>query len=138
VIFWLILGALALLLLFAGPLMASEANEIARVARKAGFRGEDLATAVAIAYAESGGDARAYNPETAAGTPPGEGSYGLWQIYLKAHPEFKGLDLFDPQTNANTAFRVYQQAGNSFRPWSTFKSGTFSAHLLRAQQEVSA
>ena len=42
---------------------------------------------------------------------------GLWQIYLQDHPEFAGLDLRDPATNANAAFSVYSNAGR-FRPWS--------------------
>ena len=57
---------------------------IAEYAYRAGFRGDDLVTAVAVAYAESGGDPSNYNPEIAAGTPEGQGSYGLWQIYRKS------------------------------------------------------
>ena len=95
-------------------------------------------TAVAIALAESGGNPDAYNPETAAGTPEGLGSYGLWQIYLKAHPNFQGLNLFDPQTNANAAYEVYAEAGNSFRPWSTYLNGAYTAHLDEAGKLVNA
>jgi hypothetical protein len=113
-------------------------SNIADYARRAGFSGEDLLIAVAIALAESGGDPNAYNPETAAGTPPGEGSYGLWQIYRKAHPEFAGQNLFDPQTNANAAFAVYLAAGRSFRPWTTFNLGRYVAFLDDAREEVNA
>jgi len=109
---------------------------IASYAQQAGFDGSDLITAVAIALAESGGNARAYNPETAAGAPEGQGSYGLWQIYLYAHPEFSGDDLYDPQVNANDAYEVYSKAGNSFSPWSTFKSGAYQAQLVTAQAQV--
>lgn len=98
-------------------------------ASNAGFSGSDLSIAVAIALAESGGDSNAYNPETAAGTPEGMGSYGLWQIYLNDHPEFRDVNLYDPQTNADAAFSVYQKAGNSFKPWSTFKSGKYQDYL---------
>ena len=111
---------------------------IAVYARNAGFTGTDLLTAVAIALAESGGDPEAYNPETTAGAPDKMGSYGLWQIYLNAHPEFQGLNLFDPQTNANAAYSVYRAAGNSFRPWSTYKNGAYTAHLDEAGQMVNA
>lgn len=111
---------------------------IADYARKAGFDGLDLVTAVAIAYAESGGNAQAYNPETAAGAPQGKGSYGLWQIYLHAHPEFENVDLYDPQTNANAAYSIYETAGFSFHPWSTFKSGAFMSKIQIAQNEVNA
>jgi hypothetical protein len=109
---------------------------IARLAYDAGFRGQDLLTAVAVAYAESGGDPKNYNPETAAGTPPGMGSYGLWQIYRKAHPEFADWDLNDPATNARAAFRVWKSAGGSFRPWSTFQHGSQLKFMPRAIAEV--
>ena len=111
---------------------------IAVYARNAGFQGADLLTAVAVALAESSGDPNAYNPETAAGAPEGEGSYGLWQIYLHAHPEFQGQNLFDPQTNANAAYAVYRAAGNSFRPWSTYLNGAYTAHLTEAGTMVNA
>lgn len=111
---------------------------IADAARAAGFQGDDLVTAVAIAYAESGGDPNNYNPETAAGTPQGLGSYGLWQVYLKAHPEFSGWDLFDPATNARAAYAVYRQAGNSFSPWSTFQHGSYQAFLGQAVKDVAS
>ena len=76
------------------------------LAANAGFSGADLDTAVAVAVAESGGNPRAYNPETAAGAPQGKGSYGLWQIFLYRHPEFEGWDLFDPVSNAAAAFNT--------------------------------
>lgn len=113
--------------------MALDPNSIARLAYAAGFRGQDLRTAVAIAMAESSGNPNAYNPERAAGTRAGRGSYGLWQIYLTAHPEYAGANLYDPLTNAKVAYAVYRQAGNRFTPWSTYNSGSASriANLLR-------
>lgn len=111
---------------------------IALLAYNAGFRGEALVTAVAIAYAESGGNPSNYNPETAANTPNGMGSVGLWQIYRKAHPDLAHMDLLDPQVNANAAFEVYKQAGYSFHPWSTYQHGSHKKFLDRAAKEVSA
>lgn len=102
-------------------------DEILTLANNAGF-GCDSSTAAAIALAESGGDPTAYNPETQACTPDGQGSVGLWQIYQFKHPEFAGQDLTDPQTNANAAYKVYTDAGG-FRPWSTFKSGAYQNFL---------
>ena len=112
------------------------ASQIAQLASAAGFSGDDLATAVAIAMAESGGNPKAYNPETAARTPQGQGSFGLWQIYLKAHPEFANVDLTDPATNAAAAFSVYQAAGNKFTPWSTFGNGAYANYLSQAQGAI--
>ena len=105
-------------------------GSILTLASNAGFSGADLATAAAIALAESGGNPNDYNPETAArgGTPQGQGSFGLWQIYLKAHPEFAGQNLYDPQTNANAAYSVYSHRGG-FRDWVTYSTGAYQEHL---------
>jgi Lysozyme like domain len=110
-----------------GALAGLEVGTIAQFAQNAGFTGSDLQTAVAIALAESSGDPNAYNPETAAGTPAGQGSYGLWQIYLKAHPEFRGQNLMDPQTNANAAYSIFSRRG--FHDWSTYTSGAYQAYM---------
>jgi len=104
-------------------------SQIAGLAANAGFSGNDLATAVAVAMAESQGNPQAYNPEKAAGAAQGQGSFGLWQIYLAAHPEFASENLLDPQINAAAAFAVYSNAGNSFHPWTTFTSGTYQAYM---------
>jgi hypothetical protein len=105
--------------------------QISYYAQNAGFTGQDLITAVAIALAESSGNLNNYNPETAAGAPQGQGSYGLWQIYLYKHPEDAGVNLFDPQTNANAAFAIYSAAGG-FTPWTTYNSGAYQAYLVPA------
>jgi len=99
-------------------------QDIANYAYKAGFRGMDLVYAVAIAIKESNGNTQAYNPETAAGTRPGSGSRGLWQIYGAAHPEYNNDSVYDPMKNAEAAFSVYQAAGNKFTPWSTWNNGS--------------
>lgn len=113
-------------------------SDIAALASSAGFVGSDLITAVAVALAESGGNPNAYNAETAAGAPTGKGSYGLWQIYLNAHPEFAGDNLYDPAANANAAYSIYSASGGSFRAWSTFKSGAYQAFLDSANAGVNA
>jgi Lysozyme like domain len=107
------------------------AGQIAQYAAAAGFAGGDLVTAVAIALAESNGNPAAYNPETAAGAPAGQGSVGLWQIFLMMHPEFAGEDLTDPQTNANAAYSIYSIAGG-FTPWSTYTSGQYGMYETAA------
>ena len=100
-------------------------SDIITVAQNAGFTGEDLVTAVAVAMAESGG-----NPTALGDIGIGQGSFGLWQINSKYHPEF-GPDfttLYDPQTNANAAYSIYVAAGG-FSPWSTFKSGSYQSFI---------
>lgn len=138
---WLVLAGGALILLFLGAKIVT--GNIAKVAQQAGFQGEDLAIAVAIAYAESRGNPNAVGDKELA--PERGPSIGLWQINIgsRAHPEYADANLTDPQTNANAAFDVYQRAGNSFRPWSTFdpRDGStprYLAFLTRANKEVSA
>jgi hypothetical protein len=135
-VIWWILGGGALLLLYLGAKLTG--SDVVRVARNAGFTGDDLAIAVAIAYAESGGNANAVGDTSLA--PERGPSIGLWQINIgsRAHPEYADVPLTDPQTNANAAFAVYQQAGSSFRPWSTFTNGAYQAHLDQATKEVNA
>lgn len=111
--------------------------QIATYAYNAGFRGADLITAVAIALAESSGNTDIYNPETQAGTPTGEGSRGLWQIYGEAHPEYDSDAVYDPQTNANAAYSIYASEGNSFTPWSTFNNNEYKQYQPQATQSVS-
>ena len=113
------------------------AAQIAGYAESAGFSGEDLITAVAIALAESSGNPNSYNPEISAGAPAGEGSYGLWQIYLYMHPEYAGMNLYDPQTNANAAYAIYAAAGG-FSPWATYNSGAYESNMAAAEAAVSA
>lgn len=107
-------------------------DQVAQLAASVGFADQDLIVAVAVAMAESKGDPNAYNPETKAGAPAGLGSYGLWQIFLKVHPEYKNVNLFDPNTNANAAFGVYTAAGESFEPWATFDPRDGSTPLYLA------
>jgi soluble lytic murein transglycosylase-like protein len=109
-------------------------DALVQLAQDAGFD-TDSNTAAAIALAESSGDPNAYNPEKNAhlgpgyhDAPDGKGSFGLWQIYSNAHPEFDGQDLTDPQTNANAAYSIYAAAGG-FSPWSTFKSGAYQRYM---------
>jgi hypothetical protein len=110
------------------------AGQIAQYASNAGFSGDDLRTAVAIALAESDGDPKAHG-DTSLGS--GTGSFGLWQVYADAHPEF-GPDftgLYDPATNAQAAYQIFVLRG-SFRDWSTFdpKDGSTPKYLAFLSQ----
>ena len=101
--------------------------DILALAANAGFSGSDLATAVAVALAESNppGNTQSINPNEPHGT-----SYGLWQIYGYAHPQYDPAQLLnDPQYNADAAYAIYSQAGDSFLPWSTFGSGKYQLFL---------
>ena len=128
-----VLGGLLLVMQQGGLSLTGNlsAQQISQYAANAGFTGNSLVTAVAIALAESSGNPNAYNPETAAGAAVNQGSYGLWQIYLTAHPEYAGVNLYDPQTNANAAFAI--SGGSNFEPWSTYTSGAYQNQLAAAQ-----
>jgi len=104
-------------------------QQLVDLAKNDGFTYADANIDAAIALAESKGNPLAYNPEINANTPPFLGSYGLWQIYLKAHPEFAGQNLYDQQTNANAAFDIYTKRGNSFKDWSTYNNGDYQSYI---------
>jgi hypothetical protein len=92
------------------------------VLQQAGFRGQGLITAFAVAMAESGGNAGAHNPNSKTG----DNSYGLFQINmlgkmgparLKEHGLKSNSDLWDPLRNAQIAFKM-SQGGTKWGHWS--------------------
>ncbi|MFJ7214837.1 lytic transglycosylase [Amycolatopsis sp. NPDC098790] len=112
------------------------AEQIARHAYAAGFRGQGLTTAVAVALAESGGRTTAHNA-----TPPDD-SYGLWQINMlgalgperRRQYHLKSDDqLFDADTNARVANSISSD-GHDFTPWSTYTNGAYKHHLTAARK----
>jgi hypothetical protein len=112
------------------------AEQIARHAYEAGFRGQGLTTAVAVALAESGGRTTAHNA-----TPP-DNSYGLWQINMlgalgpdrrhQYHLESNDA-LLNPDTNARVANDISSD-GHDFTPWSTYTNGAYKDHLTAARK----
>lgn len=82
----------------------------------------DPALAVAIAMAESGGA-----PNALANTPR-EYSVGLWQINLRAHPQWTREEMADPEQNARAAF-IVSNGGTNWSPWSTYKSGAYRSFM---------
>lgn len=113
-------------------------SQIARYAAQAGFSGNALINAVAVALGESSGNPRAHNDK------PPDNSYGLWQINMlgdlgPARRRAFGLSansqLFDPATNARAAFSI-AGGGKNFGPWSVYTSGKYQNYLAQAQQAV--
>jgi hypothetical protein len=81
-------------------------------AQAAGFSGQRLEEAVAIARAES-----EFNP-TAAN--PTSNARGMWQIMLTAHQDDPEIDQWrDPYANARMAYRI-SNGGTNWAPWSTW------------------
>lgn len=106
-------------------------SDLQTLASQAGF--PDPSTAAAIALAESSGNPSAVGD---LDITPG-GSIGLWQINLKAHPEYNAAELTDPATNASAAFAVFSAAGG-FHPWSTFNSGAYIKYLPQSASDTVA
>jgi len=104
--------------------------QLTQLAYDAGFRQtrNELITAVAAAIGESGGNERARGDN-------GE-SYGLWQIHVPSHPEYRSNpeQLFDPRVNATAAYKVYTGRGRSFEPFHAWSraSGPKKAFLTSA------
>lgn len=102
-------------------------RQIARVAYTAGFRGDRLVTAVAIAIAESGGRVEVVNSI---------GCVGLWQInqpvHVQTYPKWTRAYLQNAANNAAAAFTL-SGGGARWNPWSVFTSGVYKKHLATAR-----
>lgn len=110
--------------------------EVAQVAYLAGIKDvTDLGRAVAIAFAESGGNPRAHNNR------PPDDSYGLWQINMLGNlgPSRRqqfGItsndQLFDPATNAKAMVAI-SGGGKNWKPWTTYGGLRYLGFLPAAQ-----
>lgn len=113
--------------------MALTMETVLRYAAAAGFSGiKDLPTAGAIAFAESSG-----NPSATNKNRNGSTDYGLFQINSVHGSLLKQGQWSNPLDNAKMAYKVYADAGNSFKPWTTYKSGAYLKYLAQAQLAVS-
>jgi hypothetical protein len=106
---------------------------IASVAVSAGFAAASIPIVVAIALAESGGDCWSVSPSD---------DFGLMQINFDAHKDLfaahpNGLAWALPQTNMADAYSVFNAAG-SFKPWTSYLTGTYAAFLARGQKAAAA
>jgi hypothetical protein len=98
----------------------TQADPLLSTLVKAGFKGDSLRTAWAIAKRESGGRAAAFNPDASTG----DRSWGLFQINtlgkLASRVKQYGLqserDLLNPDVNARVAYRM-SQGGKDFGAW---------------------
>jgi len=116
------------------------AEQIARHAYEAGFRGDGLTTAVAVAIAESGGNPGAHNDVAP------DNSYGLWQINMigqygpdrrREHDLGSNRDLLDPAVNAEVA-NTMSKDGTDFTDWAAYNSGAYRRFLDEARRAAKA
>lgn len=108
--------------------------DIAVHAAAAGFTGDALVKAVAVALAESGGNTKAVGVNSDRWRSRDR---GLWQINDHWHPEVTDAQAFDPNGCARAAFAISSR-GTNWSPWSTWKNGSAQAQLGRARLGVAA
>lgn len=114
-------------------------NQLVKYLQQAGFKGEALRKAWAIAMRESGGRPGAYNGNAATG----DKSYGLFQINMlgnlgSARAKQFGLSsysqLLDPTTNARAAYQM-SKGGTRWGAWDIDQSGYNYQHNRASWQK---
>lgn len=107
------------------------ASQIAGYAQNAGVSGQNVSIATAIALAESGGVTDVQSKPNTNGTV----DLGLWQINSVHQDLLNNADWRDPAQNAKMMFSI-SSGGTNWKPWSTFTSGAYLAHLSAANSAV--
>lgn len=118
-------------------------DRVATIAYVAGFRGDDLITAVAVSFGENGShDSAALGDQSLAGQRTKDGrtwgpSVGLWQIRSIREERGTGgtrdeLALRDPIKNGRSAFTLYTNRGGKFTDWTVYNEGIYKRHLAAA------
>jgi hypothetical protein len=102
-------------------------QQVAGYAKAAGFPASEIATATAVAFAESGG-----NPSASHRNTNGSTDYGLWQINTIHGSLLNQGDRNNPADNAKMAYTVWQRAGGKWTPWATYNSQKFRTYLPQA------
>jgi len=103
-------------------------EQTAQYAYAAGFRGNDLVKAVAIAGRESGYRTDAHRTDSDPSKLSGD--RGLFQInyvndaaLIRAGIISSRADLFDPLKNTKAAYFLYGRSSNTFAPWTAGPGG---------------
>ena len=104
--------------------------EIGQAAVAAGFPADQIPMAVAVALAESGG-----RPDATNKNRNGSTDYGLWQINSIHGGLLREGSWANPADNAKMAYKVWSQAGKSWRPWVAFKTGAAGAIMARQDKD---
>lgn len=105
-------------------------DELRKLASDAGFTGDDVDIAAAVALAESGGNTQAHN------TTPPDDSYGLWQINMygnlgpsrrRAYGLPSNDTLYDPRRNAMVAKHIKDSSG--WNAWTTYTTDEYKQFM---------
>lgn len=110
-----------------------DAKDVAAIAHRAGWRGDDITIAVAVARAESGWNPKAVNNKNANGSV----DYGLFQINTVHEAILASGNWADPEDNAKMAFQVWTDAGRKWGPWVTYWSGSYKKYLEEVEVKTS-
>jgi len=98
-------------------------GDVPRLARGAGFKGDALITAIAVAGAESGFRSKASNRNT-----DGSIDRGYWQI----NSIHGNQSTFNPTANARAAYQI-SSGGRNWHPWVTYNTGAYQRYLNQAR-----
>jgi Lysozyme like domain len=107
----------------------SQGAVVAQAAKDAGFTGNDLVIAIAVAKAESRWQPSVVSPTNADGTK----DCGLWQTNSIHKDLLRKNSCGDPKANARMARQVWKNAHGSWSPWYTYKSGKHLAFISEAR-----
>lgn len=118
--------------------------ELRQILRAAGWPEALIPIMAAIGQSESSGDPTSYRNCPGNGyciitqggrtyttrEVPGQGperSAGLWQVNLRAWPQYSAEWLRDPINNAKAALEIYKRQG--FRAWGSFTDGGYKKYF---------
>lgn len=104
-------------------------KQIAFAAAAAGWTGNDLQIAIAVANAESSRDADIVN---------GIGCVGLWQVnapvWRNSYPSWTDAWLKIPSNNAQAAHKIWNVSG--WGAWSTYTDGSYKKYMNGASTAI--
>jgi hypothetical protein len=101
-------------------------RQVADLAYRHGVtKAPDLATIIAICYAESQAGVDAWHDNLASDGTVLSRDVGAWQINVPASAigTSRETELYDPDTNASAMFALY--SNRRFEPWASFTSGVY-------------
>lgn len=96
----------------------------------------DAPLALAVAWAEGGGDAKAKNVNDDEHRTIDR---GLFQINDHWHPEVSDAEAYDPEKNVREAHRIWESLGGTFGTsagWMGYTEGGYKKHLQNAREAV--
>jgi hypothetical protein len=91
----------------------------------------DPVTAVAVEWAEAGGDTNARHVNS-----DGSIDRGLWQFNSRFHPEVSDAQAFDAHASSDAAYRI-SFSGLVWTPWAAYRNGAYTRYLDSARAAVS-